>query len=157
MTAPARVLVPVAGVLIAAAAVLVLIAFLGPPARVSPPPVDALAPHARTSVDFARLSCVHVRLAAQSIRADAAATTVRSELASARLLAAEALRRDGRFAALSGGVASLDEAVRTDDPNAVRVALSVVLEQCGDAPSLTGMAPGRETGATSRRSGGVRS
>lgn len=112
--------------------VLWLTTLFGPPPRVSAPPLDELAPNARTAADFAQLSCVHVRLAGQSIQADSAAATVRTELASARVLAAEALRRDGRFAALSGGVASLDEAVRHDDGEAAAVALAVVLNRCED-------------------------
>ena len=120
----------IAGVLAGAGAVLWLTTLFGPPPRVAAPRLEELAPQARNASDFAELSCVHVRLANQSIQADAAATTVRTELASARALAAEALRRDGRFAALSGGVASLDEAVRHDDGEAAGVALAVVSEQC---------------------------
>ena len=130
MTPKARTWLLGAAVLVAAGVILWLTTFFGPPPRVSAPPLDELAPGARTAADFARLSCVHVRLATQAIQADAAATTVRTELAAARALAAEALRRDGRFAPLSGGVASLDEAVRHNDREAAAVALPVVLEQC---------------------------
>ena len=125
----------VTAVVIGAAAVAWVITLSAPPPRVTAPSLDELAPRARTSGDFAELACVHVRLASQGIQADAAATTVRTELASARVLAAEALRRDGRFAALSGGVAALDEAVRRDDGSGVGVSLRVVLRECaGIAP-----------------------
>ncbi len=136
MSPRARTGVVAAGVLVAAGAVLWLTTVFGPPPRVTAPPLDELAPHARTADDFARLSCVHVRLASQFIQASAAAATVRTQLASARALAAEALRRDGRFAALSGGVASLDEAIRNDDAADAEVALPVMLEQCEAVPSL---------------------
>lgn len=126
----ARVALVGAGVVAGASAVLWLTTMLGPAPRVAAPPLEELAPNARGAGDFARLSCVHVRLANQTIQADAAAATVRTELASARTLAGEALRRDGRFAALSGGVASLDEAIRNDDGDAAAIALRVVLEQC---------------------------
>lgn len=101
------------------------------PPRVTAPPLASLAPDARTADDLARLACVRLRLAAQGIRAGSAAETVRRELAAARVLAAEAVRRDGRFAALSGGVAALDEAVRRDDGAAAAAGLRVALADCG--------------------------
>lgn len=118
-----------------AALVLWVTTLFGPPPRVTPPRLEELAPRARTAADYAELSCVHVRLANQTIQADGAAATFRTELASARALAAEALRRDARFAALSGGVSALDEAVRDDDAEAAKVSLAVVLEQCKGLPS----------------------
>ena len=130
MSRRARASLLVAGVLAGAGAVVGLTSFFGPPPRVDSPPLHELAPEARTATDFARLSCAYVRLANQSIQADAAAPTVRTELASARALAAEALRREGRFASLSGGVASLDEAVRNDDGDSAAVGLRVVSEEC---------------------------
>lgn len=126
----ARIGALLAGGLAAAGAVAGLTTVFGPPPRVTAPTLDELAPEARTAADFARLSCVHVRLTGQAIQADAAAQTVREGLASARALAAEALRRDGRFASLSGGVASLDEAVRNDDRAAAKIGLPVVLGEC---------------------------
>jgi hypothetical protein len=98
--------------------------------RVPAPPIASLAPQARTAPDLAAAACVRLRLAAQGIRAGGAADTVRHELAAARALAAEAVRRDGSFAALSGGVAALDEAVRRDDGPAAAVGLRVALEEC---------------------------
>lgn len=130
MSRMARVALVGAGVLAGAGAVLWFTMLMGPAPRVTAPSLEELAPNARSAADFARLSCGRARLANQSIQADAAAATVRTELASARALAAEALRRDGRFAALSGGVATLDEAVRQDDGDAASMALRVVLEEC---------------------------
>ena len=124
----------VAGVVAATGAVLWLTMVFGPSPRVAPPDLQELAPRARSAADFARLSCVHVGLANQAIQADAAARTVRIELAAARVLASEALRRDGRYAALSGGVAAVDESIRNDDGDAAAIALPVVVEQCEDLP-----------------------
>ena len=100
------------------------------PERVTAPPAASLAPGAADAEDFADASCVRLRLVQQGIAADSAAEVVRRELASARVLAAEALRRDGRWAALSGGVAALDEAVRRDEGEVAADALRVALEQC---------------------------
>lgn len=111
-----------------------VVALTGGPAeapRVAAPPLASLAPEARTADDLAGLACVRLRLAAQGVRAGGAAETVRRELAAARVLAAEAVRRDGRFAALSGGVAALDEAVRRDDAAAAAAGLRVALAACG--------------------------
>lgn len=118
------------GVLAAAGAVLLLTTYFGPPPRVQAPSVEQLAPAARTAPDFADLACVHLRLANQAVQADAPAATVRRELAAARALAAEALERDARFAALSGGIAALDEAVRNDDAASAAVAVRAALEEC---------------------------
>lgn len=103
------------------------------PVRVTSPPVASLAPEARTPEEFARAACVRLRLVAQGIRADSSAETVRTELAAARALAAEAVRGDGRYAGLSGGVAALDEAVRRDRPDAAGVGLRIALAECGSA------------------------
>ena len=124
-----RVLLTV-GILLAGATVAWLTTLFGPPPRVTAPALEKLAPGARTPADFARLSCVHVRLAGQAIQANAPAKTVREELASARALAAEALRRDGRYAQLSGGVAALDEAVRNDNGAAASTGLTVTMNTC---------------------------
>jgi len=97
--------------------------------RVPAPPVASLAPGARSADDFARAACVRLRLAAQAVQADAAAATVRTELAAARALAAAALRRDGRYAALSGAVAALDEAVRADEGATAAGGLRVALRE----------------------------
>lgn len=121
-----------AGLVAAAGAVFWITTLFGPAPRVDAPSLEELAPEARTAADFAKLSCVHVRLSAQAIQADAAASTVRRELASARALAAEALRRDGRYAALSGGVAALDEAVRNDRGQEAATGLRVALDRCGE-------------------------
>ena len=99
------------------------------PARVSAPPVASLAPDADTPVDLARAACVRVDLAAQAVRADNPAESVRRELAAARVLAAEAFRQEPGFAALSGAVAALDEAVRRDAPEA-GPALRVARTEC---------------------------
>lgn len=117
-------------VLVAAGGVFWLTTLFGPPPRVQSPPLTELAPEARTAEDFADLACVHVRLAGQGVQAGAPAATVREELAAARTLAAEGLRRDTRFASLSGGVAALDEAVRNDDAPAARLGLQVAREEC---------------------------
>ena len=103
------------------------------PARVTAPAVASLAPDARTSDDFAQAACVRLRLAAQGITAGGAADAVRTELAAARALAAEALRQDGRYAPLSGGLAALDEALRRDDPGAASAGLRVALDACGSS------------------------
>lgn len=105
------------------------------PARVAAPALSSLAPGASTAEDFARASCVRLRLVTQGISADSAADTVRRELASARVLAAEALQRDARWASLSGGVAALDEAVRADDGAAAAAVLPVAVAEC---EALTG-------------------
>jgi hypothetical protein len=102
------------------------------PARVTAPPADALAPGARTPEELARAACVQLRLAAQGLQADSSAPDVRSELAAARVLAAEALRGDARFTQLSGGAAALDEAVRADDPGAAAVGVRVALDACAE-------------------------
>lgn len=118
------------GGLAAVGLVLWLTTFFGPPPRVAAPPIRDLAPQARTGEDFARLSCVHLRLANQAVESDGPADVVRKELASARALAAEALDRDPAFSALSGGIAALDEAVRRDDGAAAAVGLRVARRQC---------------------------
>lgn len=92
--------------------------------------VAQLAPTARTPVDLARASCVHLRLAAQGVLADSSAEMVRTELAATRVLAAAALAGDGRWAALSGGVAALDEAIARDDPTAAALGLQAALAAC---------------------------
>jgi hypothetical protein len=122
-------------VLVAAVGVAVAVVLLaGRPSdrpRVAAPPLASLAPDARTGPELAAAACLRLRRAAQGIRAGGDAETVRGELAAARVLAAEAVRRDGRFAALSGGAAALDEAVRRDDGPAAVVGLRVALEECG--------------------------
>jgi hypothetical protein len=126
---PVAVLLVVAVVLAAVAALVARSPSERP--RLTAPPIASLAPQARTAPDLAAAACVRLRLAAQGIRAGGAADTVRRELAAARALAAEAVRRDGSFAALSGGVAALDEAVRRDDGPTAVVGLRVALEECG--------------------------
>ena len=101
-----------------------------PTVRVPAPPLASLAPQARTADELARAACVRVALAAQGIRAGGSAQTVRRELSAARALAAEAVRRDGRFAALSGGIAALDEAVRRDAGPDAAVGVRVALAEC---------------------------
>lgn len=105
------------------------------PVRVTAPPVASLAPGASSSEDLARASCVQLRLAAQGIQAGSAAQDVRTQLAAARSLAGQAFRSDGRWAALSGGVAALDEAVRRDEGAAAAAGLRVALEQCDGLPA----------------------
>lgn len=100
------------------------------PSRVRAPSVRELAPNARTPVELAEAACVRVDLATQAIQANAAADTVRKELAAARLLAAEAMKGDARFVALSGGVSALDEAVRRDEPEAAALGFRVAAERC---------------------------
>lgn len=117
----------VAGLVAAGAA---LVVGARTPDRVTAPPVESLAPGASGADDFARAACVRVQLATQGIAADSSAETVRGELSAARMLAAEALRRDSAFAALSGGVAALDEAVRRDDPAAAATAVRVTRDAC---------------------------
>lgn len=102
------------------------------PERVVAPPVASLAPDADGSADHARAACVRLDLAVQGISAGSAADTVRTELAAARALAAEALREDGRYASLSGGLATLDEAVRRDDPDAAATGVRVAQAACDD-------------------------
>lgn len=122
-----------AGTLLVAALAVLGVALLragGDPQRVTAAPAASLAPAARTPEDFARAACVRLRLAVQGISADASAETVRRELASARVLAAEAVRRDGSYAPLSGGIAALDEAVRTDDPDAAAAGVRVARSAC---------------------------
>lgn len=104
-----------------------------PPARVPAPSISELAPRARTPEDLARAACVRLELATQAVQADGPAATVRQELAAARVLAAEAMRRDASFAELSGGIAALDEAVRRDEPEAAGLGLRIAAEQCGSA------------------------
>ena len=118
------------GIVLAAVAVVLLIDRPSAPERVTAPPVASLAPTATTAGDYAKASCVRLRLVRQGIAADSPAEVVRRELAAARVLAAEALRRDGRWAALSGGVAALDEALRRDEGQVAADALRVALEQC---------------------------
>ena len=100
--------------------------------RVSAPPAASLAPDAQEPADFARAACVRLRLAVQGVAADSATETVRAELAAARVLAAEALSEDGSYAPLSGGIAALDEAVRTDDPDAAATAVRVARAACDE-------------------------
>ena len=97
------------------------------------PPLASLAPGASTAEDYAEAACVRLRLAAQGVAADSAASVVRRELAAARALAAAALRRDGRWAGLSGGIAALDEAVGADDGAAAGPALQVALRECASS------------------------
>ena len=119
-----------AGLAAAALAVLLAAVVLLRPVPVPAPRVSELAPTARTPEDLARAACVRVRLAGQGVQADAAARVVRAELRAARVLAAEAVRRDGRWAGLSGGVAALDEAVAADDPVAAGLGLQTALAAC---------------------------
>lgn len=119
-----------AGLLLGAGLGWLLLGESDEPARVVAPPPASLAPGATDAEDFARAACVRLRLAAQGIAADSAAETVRRELAAARALAAEALQRDARWAALSGGIAGLDEAVRVDDGSSAAAGLRVALEHC---------------------------
>ena len=100
------------------------------PERVAAPPVASLAPEARTAEDFAQAACTRLQLAVQGISAGSAAQTVRTELAAARALAAEALREDGSYAALSGGLAALDEAVRRDDAAGAATGVRVARQAC---------------------------
>ena len=102
------------------------------PERVAVPPAASLAPDARTPEDLARAACVQLRLAAQGIQAGRSARRVRTSLAFARVLAAEAVRRDGRWSAVSGGVAALDESLRRDDAAAADVGLPAALQQCDE-------------------------
>lgn len=103
------------------------------PPRVVAPPLASLAPDARSADELARAACVRLRLAAQGIRAGAAADAVRRELAGARALSAAALRGDARYAPLSGGIAALDEAVRRNDPVAATEGLRTALASCDAA------------------------
>ena len=91
---------------------------------------EQLAPLARTPTELARASCVRLRLAAQGVQADSAATVVQAELAAARVLAAAAVRADGRWAALSGGLGTLELALKADDAEAARVGLETALGAC---------------------------
>lgn len=102
--------------------------------RVSAPPLASLAPDATTAADYAEAACVRLRLVAQGVAADSSASVVRQELAAARVLAAAALRRDGRWAGLSGGIAALDEAVSADDGAVAVPALQVALAECSPPP-----------------------
>lgn len=98
------------------------------------PPLASLAPDATTADDYAQAACVRLRLVSQGVAADSAASVVRTELAAARVLAAAALRRDGRWAGLSGGLAALDQAVAADDAAAAGSALQVALAECSRSP-----------------------
>ena len=118
------------GLLVGVAAVVVMTLPDGPPSRVDAPPVGELAPGASSPAELAQAACARLLLATQAIRADGAAATAREELAAARALGAAALRRDGRYAALSGALASLDEAIRRDLPEAAAVSIRVALEEC---------------------------
>lgn len=127
----------VGGALLVVALVVVGVGLLrGPsaPDRVVAPPAASLAPAAQDPQDFAEAACVRLRLAVQGISAGSAAETVRAELAAARVLAAEALRGDGAYADLSGGLAALDEAVRVDDPDAAATGVRVAQAACEDLP-----------------------
>jgi hypothetical protein len=119
-----------AGLLVVAGLGLWLLRGSDEPARVVAPSAVSLAPGAVDAEDFAQAACVRLRLVEQGIAAESAASTVRRELASARVLAAEALQRDGRWAALSGSVAALDEAVRRDDGATAVQALRVAQQEC---------------------------
>ena len=123
-------LVIVAGAVLGVLAAVWLFRSSGPPERVRAPSVRELAPNALTPTDLAEAACVRVDLATQAIQANAAAETVREELAAARALAAEAMEGDARFSALSGGVSALDEAVRRDEPEAASLGLRVARERC---------------------------
>ena len=109
---------------------LVLLAGCSSEGAAPAPPLASLAPGASSAQDFADAACVRLRLVAQGVAADSSASVVREELAAARVLAAAALRRDGRWAGLSGGVAALDEAVRADDGAAAGSAVRVALQEC---------------------------
>lgn len=122
----------VAGLLVAAFA---LLRTEAAPSRVVAPAASSLAPAASTPDELARASCVQLRLATQGIQAGSAAEGVRTQLAAARVLAAEAVRGDGRWAALSGGVAALDEAVRRDEGSTAVAGLRVALQQCDALPN----------------------
>ena len=101
-----------------------------PEPLVEPQTAEQLAPQARTPTELARASCVRLRLAAQGVQADSAATVVQAELAAARVLAAAAVRADGRWAALSGGLGTLELALKADDAEAARVGLETALGAC---------------------------
>ena len=101
-----------------------------PEAMPEPQTAGQLAPQARTPTELARASCVRLRLAAQAVQADSAVTVVQAELAAARVLAAAAVRTDGRWAALSGGIGTLELALKADDAEAARVGLETALGAC---------------------------
>ena len=94
------------------------------------PAAAVLAPSAVSGADFAAAACTGVRLVQQGITAGAAADSVRRDLAGARVVAAEAARRDPRYQSLSGGVAALDEALRVDDGPTARLAMLVARANC---------------------------
>jgi hypothetical protein len=128
----------VLGVLLVAGLVAAGIALLRPdppPPRVTALPVASLAPGADAPEELARAACVQLRLAGQGVSAGSAADLVRRQLAAARALAAEALRRDGSYAALSGGAAALDEAVRRDEAAAAAAGLQVAVAECSRLPA----------------------
>lgn len=102
----------------------------GPPPSVTAPPLASLAPGADTAEELASAACVQLRLAAQGVQASSPADVVRRQLAAARALAGEALRRDGSYAGLSGGAAALDEAVQRDEGATAAAGLTVVLAEC---------------------------
>lgn len=92
-----------------------------------PPPLPSRdLPASRLAAE----SCVRLRLVQQGIVAGSAADTVRTELADARTLAAEAAGKDSAYVALSGGAAALDEALKRDDPGAAAIAVRVVRASC---------------------------
>lgn len=127
-----RVLLALLLALLVAGAAVMAVRAAGPQQRAGaePRPLSSLAPPGATAGELARLACARLSLAAQGIRAQAAAEPVRRELADARVLAAQAVRQDGRFAALSGGLAALDDAVTRDDGRAAGLALRVALAEC---------------------------
>ena len=94
------------------------------------PAAAVLAPSAVSGADFAAVACADVRLVQQGITAQATADSVRRDLAGARVVAAEAARRDPRYQSLSGGVAALDEALRVDDGPAARLGMQVARANC---------------------------
>lgn len=114
--------------LVLVAAVVAVVVVRDTPA--DPPGAAALAPGARTPRDFAVAACVRLRLVEQGVQANSAAADVTRSLAEARVLAAEAARRDPIWLGLSGGVAALDEAVRADDGTAASIGLRAARAMC---------------------------
>lgn len=84
----------------------------------------------RPAAELAADSCVRLRLALQGITANSPADTVRQELAAARELANAAAAKDSTYIALSGGTATLAEALDRDDPAAAAIAVRVVRANC---------------------------
>ena len=114
--------------------VLVLVA-VGLALRVGGEPQEADAgaaiPEDASPAELAGRACAYLaEELPRQIREDAAADTVRRDVARAERQAAAAAAEDVQHVPLASGIAALQSALEQDDPGAAAVAIDVVIAEC---------------------------